>query len=149
MLSTIPHKLIFNIFFQIFFKYIYQSDIVLFCIINLSLEFRNIFCCRLCLLYFLNLLFRDSVFIGDIENSANFFLENFLVFKKYFNINIAEIFQIYWYFEFDLIFCLFTEIDNNIYYFINSFYFIFFWKRNIVYIISAINPIYFIDQNIF
>ena len=50
--SIILYKLIFDIFFQIFFEYIYQCIIVLFNTINLSLKFRNIFCCRLRLSYF-------------------------------------------------------------------------------------------------
>ena len=92
ILSTILYKLIFNIFFQVFFKYIYQSDIILFDIVSLSLKFYNIFCCKFRLLYFLNLLFRNPVFVGDTEDSVNFFLEKFLNLKKYFYIDVTEVF---------------------------------------------------------
>ena len=95
ILSIILYKLIFDIFLQIFLKYIHQDNIILFDTISLSLEFHNIFCCRLCLSYFLNLLFRDSVFVGDIENSANLFLKNFPILEKYFDIDVTGVFQIY------------------------------------------------------
>ena len=95
MSFTISHKLIFNVFLQAFFEYIYQYNIILFGTVGLSLEFCNIFCCRLCLLYFLNSLFCDFIFVGDTKNSANLFFENFLVLKKYFDIDVAEVFQIY------------------------------------------------------
>ena len=93
--SPVLYKLIFDIFFQVFFKYIYQCNIILFDTVGLSLEFYNIFCCRFRLSYFLNLLFRDSVFVSDTKDSANFFFKNFLVLKKYFDIDVAGILQIY------------------------------------------------------
>ena len=126
MSSTILYKLIFDIFLQASFEYIYQCNIILFDTIDLLLEFCDIFCCRFRLLYFLNLLFRDSVFVGDTKNSANLFFENFPILKKSFDIDVAGVFQIYWYFGFDPISYLSTEIDNSIYYFVNCFYFAFF-----------------------
>ena len=126
ILSPVPHKLIFDVFLQTFFEYIYQYNIILFGIIGLSLKFCNIFCCRFRLSYFLNLLFHDSVFVGDIKNSANFFLEGLPVFKKYFDIDVAEVLQIYWYFGLNPIPYSSTEISNSEYYFVNSFYFVFF-----------------------
>ena len=92
ILFIVLYKLIFDIFFQISFEYIHQYNIILFDIINLLLEFRNILCCRLYLLYFLNFLFRDFVFIDDTENSANLFFENFSILEKYFDIDIIRIF---------------------------------------------------------
>ena len=90
--STILYKLIFDVFFQAFFEYIYQYNIILFGTVGLSLEFCNIFCCRFYLLYFLNSLFHNSIFVGDTEDSIKIFLEDFPIFKKYFYIDVAGIF---------------------------------------------------------
>ena len=95
MSSSVPHKLIFDVFLQTSLEYIHQCNIILFGTVGSLLEFRDILCCRFRLLYFLNSLFRDSVFVGDTEDSANLLLENLPVLKKYFDIGVAGVFQIY------------------------------------------------------
>ena len=95
MSSPVPYKLIFDVFLQVFFEYIYQCNVILFGTVGPSLEFRDILRCKFRLLYFLNSSFRDSVFVGDIEDSANLFLEDFPVLKKYFDVGVAGVLQIY------------------------------------------------------